>query len=337
MAAPDAKVELAERERLRPEQTGSGLEERLARLPEGHPSGTGYEDGPRPREGGDKRAPERVEPLTDAEYAEHLAEVESKLDKARAAGLATHIQHTVDPAHEFWSDEREKLHDEIVEDLYGRSKTVPCEFRAVIAGGLAGAGKTTTLSDHAGIDRDRYFTINPDTIKEELARRGQIPEINGLTPMERSGLVHEESSHISKRLALRAQAEGRNVIWDVTMSSEASTAGRMERLRAAGYTRIEGVFVDIPVEVSRRRADARHREEHEEFRSGRGLGGRHISPEVTAAQVDDEWGSKNRRNFEQMKHKFDAWSLYDNSVDGREPVLVAAAERQDHDEKEDGV
>jgi predicted kinase len=338
VAAPDAKLDLAERERLMGERPGSELERRLAKLPDGHPSSSGYGDAAVSSERGDDNGePDRVEPLTDAEWAEHLAEVETKLDKARAAGLTTYVQHTIDPANEFWSDEREKLHDEIVDDLYGRSETVPCEFQAVITGGLAGAGKTTILSDHAGFDLGRYFVINPDTIKEELARRGQTPRIEGLTPMETSGLAHEESSYIAKRLALRAQGEGKNIIWDITMSSEASTNGRIERLRAAGYTRIEGIFVDIPVEVSKRRADARHREGHEEFRAGRGLGGRHISAELRTAQVDDEWGSKNRRNFEQSKDKFDAWSLYDNSIDDRKAILVAAAEHRDHAKKEDGV
>jgi predicted kinase len=322
VAAPDAKVELAERERLRPEQTGSGLEERLARLPEGHPSGTGYEDGPRPREGGDKRGPERVEPLTDAEYAEHLAEVESKLDKARAAGLMTYIQHTIDPANEFWSDEREKLHDEIVAQMYESSSSVPCERLAVLAGGLAGAGKTTVLKDHAGLDLSQYLVLNPDRVKEELARRGLVPSVNGLSPLEASDLVHEESSHITRRLATRALGDGKNVIWDITMSRAASTEKRIQELRAAEYTRIDGVFVDIPIDVSLRRAEARHREGQESFRAGDGFGGRYIAPRLIMDQADNVWGSQNRRNFELVKDHFNFWQRYDNSLDGSDPGLV---------------
>ena len=37
--------------------------------------------------------------------------------------------------------------------------------------------------------------INPDDIKEELAQRGMVPEIDGLSPMEATDLVHEESSY----------------------------------------------------------------------------------------------------------------------------------------------
>ena len=32
-------------------------------------------------------------------------------------------------------------------------------------------------------------------------------------------------------------------------------------------------------------------------------------------------GNQNRKVFEEIKHRFDSWSLYDNSVDGRKAVL----------------
>ncbi len=74
--------------------------------------------------------------------------------------------------------------------------------RAIIAGGLSGAGKSTVLDHYAGIDRSQYLTINPDDIKEKMADRGLIPQVDGLSPMEASDLVHEESSYIARRLAL---------------------------------------------------------------------------------------------------------------------------------------
>ena len=79
-----------------------------------------------------------------------------------------------------------------------------------MAGGLGGAGKTTILTEHADIDLTQYLMINPDNIKEEMARRGMIPDIDGLSPMEASDLAHEESSYLAKRLARRADAEGKN-------------------------------------------------------------------------------------------------------------------------------
>ncbi len=167
--------------------------------------------------------------------------------------------------------------------------------------------------------------INPDLIKEEMARRGLMPTVDGLTPMEASDLAHEESSHIAKRLATRAQADGKNVIWDITMAKTGSIAERVESLRAAGYSEVDGVFVDIPVEVSVRRADARYREGHDEFRAGQGIGGRYVPEATILKNADAEWGSGNRRNFEQLKSTFDSWRRYDNSVDDRDPVLGGVA------------
>ncbi len=179
------------------------------------------------------------------------------------------------------------------------------------------------------------MTINPDTIKEELARRELVPVVDGLSSMEASDLVHEESSYIAKRLAQLAQSDRKNVIWDVTMSSTASAEKRIDLLRAAGYSRIEGVFVDIPLDVSVSRAAARHRGGNDEYRAGRGLGERYVSAETIRVQADPDWSSQNRRSFEELKHRFDGWSLYDNSVDGR-AALLTDSDGSDLDLKTEG-
>ena len=206
--------------------------------------------------------------------------------------------------------------------MYERAQGVPCDQRAIIAGGLGGAGKTTVLTEHANIDLSNYLVVNPDDIKEQMARRGMIPQIGCLSPMEASDLAHEESSYIAKRLAMRAMAEGKNLIWDITMSSEDSTKERINNLRSSGYDHIEGLFVDIPIETSVRRIDARHREGQDEYRAGLGLGGRFVPEEVVRSQKDSEWGSQNRRTFERVKGSLDVWSIYDNSLDGRSPIRV---------------
>jgi predicted ABC-type ATPase len=263
-----------------------------------------------------------VPPLTDAEWAEHVTGVVDDLDKARVAGLTAKRLYTINGAGEVWTEERDSLHESLLNDLYSSAAHVPCEKRAIIAGGLGGAGKTTVLTGHAGIDLSQYMMINPDNIKEEMAKRDMIPAVGALSPMEASDLVHEESSYLAKRLARRAEADGKNIIWDITMSSEDSTHERITNLRSAGYEHIEGVFVDISIETSIRRTDSRHREGHERYRPGGGLGGRYVPEEVIRGQIDSEWGSKNRQIYETMKSRFNHWSVYDNSVDFRDPILV---------------
>ncbi|MGH3225211.1 MAG: zeta toxin family protein [Streptosporangiaceae bacterium] len=260
--------------------------------------------------------------LTDREWAEHITEVRDGLSKAYEQNLNTDCAYTINGAGEVWLEERDRLHDSIIEDLYARAADVPCDFKAIVAGGLGGAGKTTVLTQHAGIDLSQYLMINPDSMKEEMARRGMIPEVDGLSPMEASELAHEESSYLASQLALRAQADGKNLIWDITMSSEGSTLKRINELSSASYNRIDGLFVEIPVETSLKRIESRHREGHDQYRAGNGLGGRYVPPEVTKSQEDPEWGSKNMRTFDAVRHRFNGWSIYNNSVDEGRPVLV---------------
>ena len=264
-------------------------------------------------------------PLTDKEWAEHLTEVRDGLDQAGREGLISTHLHTINGSREVWTDERDRLHDSILEDLYAKASDVPCDFKSIIAGGLGGAGKTTVLTQQAGIDLSQYMMINPDLMKGEMARRGMVPEIDGLSPMEASELVHEESSYLANQLALRAEAAGKNIIWDITMSGQDSTAKRINELSTAGYTRIDGLFVDIPVETSLRRVESRHREGHEKYLVGEGLGGRCVPSEVIETQRDPDWGSKNRKAFDHVKARFNDWSIYDNSADGRRAVLIESS------------
>jgi predicted ABC-type ATPase len=296
------------------------LRERLNQFEQGHPSSPWQEDGT-PREPvprlSDYEQP--LPTLTDTDYQAHVSEVEKGLKEY--ADLATDNVHTIDSDQSIWSDERTGRQDQILHDLYTAATDVPCEGKAIIAGGLGGAGKTTVLEKQAGVDLSQFLTINPDKIKEELADRDMLPSVPGLTPMEASSLAHEESSYIARRLAMRAYAEGKNVIWDITMSRP-SSGDRVNELRNAGYQHVSGVFVDIPIETSVERSNARHRRGYERYLAGEGLGGRFVPNEVIRAQASPDHGSKNRAVFDGIKSKLDDWTIYDNSVDGRPAVTV---------------
>ncbi len=176
--------------------------------------------------------------------------------------------------------------------------------------------------------------INPDIAKEKLAERGLIPRLPGMSPMEASDLVHEESSVIAKQLAHKAIQDGKNIIWDITMSKQDTTEERIDALRDAGY-RVDGIFIDVPVDVSVRRADARHRDGEDLYRAGQGLGGRYVPPEVILAQADPDWGSGNRKNFESVNRCLDHWARYDNSVDHRAAELIETYPHTDGDPRGD--
>lgn len=268
---------------------------------------------------------DRARPVTGKDRTEHIADVLARLHKADADGLAADDLHTIDPDREIWASERTVLHHSLINDVYGQSAEVPCEHKAIIAGGLSGAGKTTVLANHPEIDPSQYLTISPDNMKEEMARRGMIPAVEGLSPMEASELAHEESSYLARQLALRAQADGKNIIWDITMSDQAKTEQRILELRDAGYDKIDGLFVHIPIETSLRRTEARYWADQEKWLAGVGLGGRLIPPDVILRQMDPEWDSRNRQSFESVKTKVDNWEIRDNSVDDSPAVLVESS------------
>jgi hypothetical protein len=277
----------------------------------------------------DGEAAELARPRTEQERAEHIADVFARLDKADDEGFSSNELHTIDPKGEIWSSDRTLLHQSLLDAIYSHAADVPCNHEAIIAGGLSGAGKSTVLANHSEIDRSKYLTINPDTIKEEMARRGMIPEVGGLSPMEASDLVHEESSYLARQLAIRAQADGKNLIWDITMSDQEKTEQRITNLRESGYTKVDALFVQIPIETSLRRTEARYWEDQNKWYAGEGLGGRLIPPEVILRQADEEWGSGNRRAFEAIKLIVNNWEIQDNSIDGFPATLVDQSEHED--------
>jgi predicted kinase len=262
-------------------------------------------------------------PMSDSEYDSRVKVIESAIRAAIADGRATTRQHTVAGDGVVWLPERARQHREVIEALWSRGARVSNDGRAVLSGGLGGAGKGTVLKQV--VDQNDYFTINSDDVKEELAARGMIPEVAGLTPMESVALVHEESNYLANLLAARAYAERKNVIWDVTMGSPGSTRQRVDDLRNAGYTQVDGIFVEIPVEVSVSRALARHRRGLEAHRGGQGHGGRFVPPEVIRAHVSESASSINREVFDGLRGSFDNWAIYDNSVYGRPPELIDGA------------
>jgi len=188
-------------------------------------------------------APGEYQPLSDEEFHSHVAQLESKIEEALRAGVATDQQFSLDGQGQVWSPERAQLHAEILHDFFDKQVDVPSQRHALFLGGLPGAGKSSLLRDHPEIDLSNYAVLNPDHFKEELAKRGAVPEVEGLSPMERAALVHEESAYLTDLAAEELQRRGKNVAWDVTMKNHSITSDRVSDLKDhRGYT-VHGVLL----------------------------------------------------------------------------------------------
>jgi len=193
-----------------------------------------------------------------------------------------------------WTGERARQQRLLVTGMYQAAAGVPRERRAAIAGGLPGADKAAEL-DRAGLDRSRYLTVSIDAILDRMAGAGLIPaagrhegsghagsghagrgqEANGSSPLARAGLVHAEAQYLAKRVLLRALVDGRNLILDISLASWRAAEAWTYALRFADYE-MTAVFAAIGVDEAVGRAEEARRRGEEEFRRGRGYGGRVI-------------------------------------------------------------
>jgi len=289
-----------------------------------------------------KKAARAPRAMSDVEYQRRADELSAAL-KEDWVKNGTDKKFSLDGKGKRWEKERARVHQQIVSEIYDKEfADVPSDGKALFSGGLGGAGKGTLLKSGRveGVDLDQYGTVNPDDVKEYIAEN--FPDLVPESPvyesrMEASAMVHEESSHIAQMIAERAYAERKNIVWDITMGSEKSVQGRINRLRDSGYEQIDAVFIDIPVEVSVKRALTRHRRGAEELRAFEAsgvmprdpngkeytpLGGRFVPPSVIRAQQTDDGRSENVKAFEALQDQFDTWSLWDNSVDNRDAEKV---------------
>ena len=254
---------------------------------------------------------------------DRAARVEEMLTVAQREGLATHQQYAVqvgldkagDPIYA-WAPERRKVHAQLVEHFFQKIfGHVPTDGKAAVVGGLPGAGKSTLLRNHPNITMSEYGIISADDFKEALAERGMIPELPGLTPMEASPLVHEETQYLVDQLAQRAYDERKNMMWDVTMSSDERVGSMLDDLNEHGYSDITGLYVEIAPEVSTNRAMRRWWEGHEAYQRGeRPIGGRYLPPAAIKRLTRGGRFSENRYVFERLKSRFNHWEVWSSAT-----------------------
>lgn len=259
-------------------------------------------------------APGTYQPLSDEEFASHVQDLETSIDEALRDGKATEKQHSVDGQGYVWSPDRSMLHADIIRDYMDRHVDVPSDRAALFVGGLPGAGKSSLLKNHPSGDLlKQYAVVNPDEFKTELAKRGMIPEVPGMSPLEASALVHEESAYLADLAAGALQDRGKNMVFDVTMKNEGITRGRVAELKDHGY-KVSAFFVDIPVEKSAERVVRRYRKGLESYRKGTNpLGSRYVPKSVVLAGEAEPGVSRARNTFEALKPELTYWERYDGT------------------------
>lgn len=254
-------------------------------------------------------------------HHEYITEVTELLNKQ---GLSTDRIYAQDALADstVYTKEREALHREIIDEYMEQNKHVPNNGEAVIAGGLGGAGKGSTMSKTGVADPKKYATINPDDVKEIMAKKGMIPKIPGALPMEVSTLVHEEASHVSGRLMTKLLSQKKNILLDVTMGSEKSSAKKIDRLKNNGY-KVNAFFVDIEPDTSIQRGEGRYRDGlNKYFLTGDGSEARPLPSHVVDNQrTKSSMRSKNAENLVKLvsNGKIETTPrVFDNM--GKEPV-----------------
>jgi hypothetical protein len=280
--------------------------------------------------------------MTPASHQHHLDRVDALLQNAQKQGLDTSQMYTrpvldadgkqkVDPDGNpirEYTPERDAQHQKIIADALAAAEAagVPKDHQAIMSGGLGGAGKTTVLeSRESGIDTSKYITLNPDDMKEELIRRGMVPEISGVQPMEASVLIHEESAHLAKLLAEAAGEKGYNVIWDISMAKDSQVEKRLAPLDSFGY-KTRAVFVSIPLEESVSRALNRHNLGATQYLlQNKGVGGRYFNPTLIRKSATETPGG-HQQVFLNQRDRFSDWQIFDNSGDGS-PVLIGSKDK----------
>ena len=153
-----------------------------------------------------------------------------------------------------YSDERSQFQAEVLarmeaEQIAANGQAPGTGSKAVVMMGLPGAGKSFLIKDqlNAYIDTREYLTINADDIKKELIYGDTPPEIEGVTGMELSSMVHEESSAMRKAWEKSAMMKGTNVIFDITGANGPKTEKLLQKLTDLGYD-IQLVHADVSVE-----------------------------------------------------------------------------------------
>lgn len=197
-----------------------------------------------------------------------------------------------------YSAERRKLHEEIINKVLKDAESVPSEGKVIFTGGVMAAGKTTFLKSNT--DTQNFVSsFNPDEIKQEMAKRGMIPSIPGLTPMESQSLAHNEASYLTRELTNRLTSLKKNIVLDGTLRNYSGVEKVINNMNDDGYeTRdMSLIFIEVSAETAKTRAMNRYKSGLKKFIvNGEGFGGRFVSDSAIEGMYTESGVTENLGN-----------------------------------------
>lgn len=257
--------------------------------------------------------------LDDA-FNRHSAFVSDSVNEVRRAGLNVEDLFLTDEASDTWSDAVTEYANGVVDRLMARNlrQEIPRAQKSLVLGGLPGAGKSTIIKT-LGINDSKdpsWVSLNPDDIKEVMIADGVFPKIDGLSPMETVGAIHELSSFIAKMYTAETMKAGFNVIHDVTLGNERAAGKITGLLDKFGYES-DAIFVDVSVGMSAKSQVKRHVRGLNALRAGEDTeGGRFVPTFVLEGAVPRTKDSKslNYEVFSGMRDSgaFRRWGVVNN-------------------------
>ena len=212
--------------------------------------------------------------------------------------------------------ERERLHEEIVEDMLPRDTIAEPGERpvAVLLIGPPGAGKSSAgnpIIQSLGV---KFATVNNDEVKAAL------PEYKGWN----AAMVHEESAQIVENMVMpKAINDRHNMILDGVGASANKMVKIAESMSSKGYD-VHLVHVTIPTEKTVDRAWKRFAKS---AFSNDSEPGRYVPIDYIADAVDQ----KPTKTYEVVRDSGHvvSWSSYSNDVKrGEKPVLIDKGEAE---------
>lgn len=217
------------------------------------------------------------------------------------------------------AERKMEVHDPIVKAALDHARQpAPNEQKIAVLtmGGGPASGKGTII-DNLGLKNSHDFVhVDPDKVKEALPEYKAALDRKG-TFKGAAAMVHEESSHVAKRIRDEAVEQGKHVIIDGTGANAEKFKGLIDHLKSKGYE----VHVHMPhIE----KGEAFKRMESRADRSGRSI------PEKFFHETYD----KINANSDTIRNHADNFTIYDahnahkpimTKVNGKETVHDKAA------------